>query len=134
MNQIPVACTLSGSAFRDRLARIKRVGANALLGAERHPDRAVLRFRSDPVVRAELRAIRDAEAECCSFLRLDLSEEPDATVLSISSSNPDGEFMVDELAGAFGLCPPAASAGGPDPLNQPSGSAAASSPAPRRRG
>jgi hypothetical protein len=102
MNQPPVACTLSGAAYSERLNRIQRLGANALLETERQPDRAVLRFRADPTVNRALREIRDAEADCCSFLRLDLTEGPHATVLSITASNPDGAFMIDELAGAFG--------------------------------
>jgi hypothetical protein len=48
-----------------------------------------------------LREIRDAEAECCAFLRLEVAEQQDVTLLSIASANPDGAGMIDELANAF---------------------------------
>ena len=67
----------------------------------RHANRAELRFRPGDQIVQELREMRDAGAKCCAFLRLELTEQHDATLLSIASANPDGVFMIDELANAF---------------------------------
>jgi hypothetical protein len=64
-------------------------------------DRAELRFRPGDEIAQDLREIRDAEAKCRAFLCLELTEQHDGTVLSIASANPDGTFMIDELANAF---------------------------------
>jgi hypothetical protein len=101
MTDQPVVCSLSVGAYAERLDLIRRVGAAALLRVDRRADRAELRFRPGDQVARDLREIRDAEARCCTFLRLELTEQHDATVLSIASSNPDGVFMIDELANAF---------------------------------
>lgn len=97
----PIVCSLSVGAYADRLGRIRRVGSTALLRVDRHPDRVLLHFRPGDQIARDLREIRDAEAQCCAFLRLELTEHPDATALSIASAKPDGAFMVDELADAF---------------------------------
>jgi hypothetical protein len=101
MSDEPIACTLTIGAYADRMKLIERAGREALERVDRHPDHSELRFRRDPQIARDLAAIRDAEAECCAFLRLTLDEQPEALVLSIASVNPDGAFMVDELVGAF---------------------------------
>jgi hypothetical protein len=101
MTDQPVVCSLSIGVYAERLGLIRRVGAAAMLRVDRRADRAELRFRPGGQVARDLREICDAEAKCCAFLRLELTEEHDATVLSIASSNPDGAFMIDELANAF---------------------------------
>ena len=101
MTTEPVACTLSAGAYAERLDLIRRIGADALLRIDRHADCVELRFRSEERIAGELREIRDAESRCCAFLRLELTDERDATVLSIASTNPDGAFMIAELANAF---------------------------------
>ena len=106
MSDEPIACTLTAGAYADRMKLVQRTGREALERVERHPDHSELRFRRDPRIARDLAAIRDAEAECCAFLRLTLDEQPEAIVLSIASANPDGAFMVDELAQAFAAARP----------------------------
>lgn len=101
MTTEPVVCSLSAGAYAERLELIRRVGAEALLRIDRYADCIELRFRPGKRLAAELREIRDAESRCCAFLRLELTDERDAIVLSIASTNPDGAFMIAELANAF---------------------------------
>jgi hypothetical protein len=101
MTDQPIVCSLSVGAYAERLELIRRVGSTALLRVDRRADRVELHFRPGDEIARHLREIRDAEAQCCGFLRLELTEQSDATVLSIASANPDGAFMIDELADAF---------------------------------
>jgi hypothetical protein len=101
MGTQPVVCILSAGAYAERLELIRRVGADALLRIDRHADSVELRFRPGEPIAGELREVRDAESRCCAFLRLELTEERDAIVLSIASTNPNGAFMIAELASAF---------------------------------
>jgi hypothetical protein len=101
MTHEPIACTLTVDAYADRLELIRRAGRQALERVERHNDHIELRFRHEDQIARDLVAIRDAEAECCAFLRLTLDERPDAIVLSIASADPAGAVVVDELAAAF---------------------------------
>jgi hypothetical protein len=101
MTDQPIVCSLSTSAYAERLEVIRRVGSSALLRVDRRAGRVELHFRPGDQIARDLREIRDAEAQCCAFLRLELIEQPDAIVLSIASPNPDGAFMIDELTDAF---------------------------------
>jgi hypothetical protein len=101
MTDQPIVCSLSIGAYAERLELIRQVGSTALLRVDRRRDRVELHFRPGDQTARDLREIRDAEAQCCAFLRLELTEQSDAMVLSIASANSDGAFMVDELADAF---------------------------------
>ena len=93
------ACTLTGAEMPERLAQI------AVLGRRLHSSvlsdrRAVLRFRADDDTRARATAFVAAESECCSFLRMELRDEPDAVVLTVDG--PEGaEPIVRELVAAL---------------------------------
>ena len=101
MTEQPIVCSLSVGAYAERLGLIRRVGSTALLRVDRRPDHVLLHFRPGDQVVRDLREIRDLEAQCCAFLRLELTEHADATVFSIASANPDGAFMIEELVDAF---------------------------------
>jgi hypothetical protein len=95
-----IACTLSGTELPQRLAEIRALGREALLSVEREQARAVLRFKGTPTARTELRRIVAAESRCCAFLDLELTEEPEVTVLAIAA--PAGaEPVMHELVEAF---------------------------------
>jgi hypothetical protein len=64
------------------------------------PD-GVLRFRADRQTRERLEGIIAAEAQCCSFLRFDLSEQ--GGELRLSVTGPEGaEPVTSDLVNAFG--------------------------------
>lgn len=96
----PIACSLGAEDLRRRLERVAAVGAAGLIDREDENGGHVLRFRSDPETRRGLREIVAAEAECCPFLDLELSEGGEEIVLTISAP-PDGRLVADELAHAF---------------------------------
>jgi hypothetical protein len=96
----PVACSLGVSELQQRLATIAEVGAEGLISHEAVGGRHRLRFRASTAMRERLEGIVAAEAECCSFLDLSVSEEGGELVLSIAAPE-EGQTVADELAGAF---------------------------------
>lgn len=101
MNEIPIACSLSGSDLQRRLSEIAAVGHEALLDATITADRAILFFRDDDDIKRRLQAIVAAESACCPFLQLRLGPEADGLTLAIAAPNGGG-FAVGEFANAFG--------------------------------
>src|SRR4051812_246231 len=98
--ELPIACTLAATDLRDRLAEIRAIGAAALLEVDRRGAGVVLRFRRNDSTRARLAAIVAAEAQCCAFLDLQLSE--DYAALALHIRGPAGaEPVVDDLVAAF---------------------------------
>jgi hypothetical protein len=96
----PIACSLGAGELQERLAAAAEIGAASLIGREEDGRRRVLRFRADPPTRARLEAIVTAEARCCSFLDLSLSEAGGELVLSIAAPQ-GGEATAEGLAAAF---------------------------------
>src|SRR3954469_17476204 len=82
-SELPLACSLNGAEARDRLLQMAAVGEACLLDIKANTTTSRLRFR--PEVRERLQSIVAAEAECCPFLSLDLSEEPGAVRLTIAA-------------------------------------------------
>jgi hypothetical protein len=100
-NEKPAACSLGASQLERRLAAIAEIGADSLISRAVDGDgRHLLRFRPQAGMRDRLEEIVAAEAECCSFLDLRLSDEGEALVLSIAAP-ASGSAVVDGLAEAF---------------------------------
>lgn len=97
----PIACSLGAGELQARLTEIAEVGATALIAHEETGGRPTLRFRPDPNTRRRLEEIIAAEAECCSFLDLDLAERDGELVLTVATP-AEGRSVADELALAFG--------------------------------
>jgi hypothetical protein len=93
----PIACSLNAEELPRRLAEIRAIGANALLGVD---GAGALRFRKDEATRARLEAIVAGESECCSFLTFDLRAGRDELELRITATD-GAEGLADELADAF---------------------------------
>ena len=96
---LPIACSLTATDLRARLAEMRDLGAAALLAVDRCGADAVLRFRRTGSARTRLAAIVAAEAQCCAFLDLRLSEDDAALVLRISAP-ADAEVVVAEHVAA----------------------------------
>jgi hypothetical protein len=96
----PIACALGAGELEQRLATIAGVGAGGLISRESVDDGHLLGFRASAGMRMQLEQIIAAEAKCCSFLDLSLSEECDQLRLSIAAPE-DARAVADELAGAF---------------------------------
>lgn len=96
----PIACSLGAGELEQRIAMIAQVGADGLISRDADGNRHRLHFRADPATRHRLEEIVAAEAECCAFLDLSLTEDGDKLLLSISAPE-DGQAIADELARAF---------------------------------
>jgi hypothetical protein len=99
-NDTPIACSLGTGDLKQRLAEIAEIGTDSLISREADGDRHLLRFRADADSRRRLEEIVAADAECCAFLDLALSEKDGELVLSIAAPK-DAKTLADGLAGAF---------------------------------
>ena len=96
----PIACSLDAGALSDRLAHMAELGGAALLDARIDGRRALLRLAAGGEVRRRLDGIVAAEARCCPFLGMDVTEEPGTLTLTIIG--PAGaEPVVEDLVTAF---------------------------------
>jgi hypothetical protein len=98
MRELPIACSLGAADLERRMAEIRAVGRDALLGTG--PDGS-LRFRASEGIRGRLEAIVAAEAECCAFLSLDLRDAGGGELRLTISAPPEAEPVAAELASAF---------------------------------
>ncbi len=96
----PIACSLGENELGRRLDAIAKIGANSLISHGVEGGLHLLRFRASTATRQSLEGIIKAEAECCAFLDLSLSEEGDELVLSIAAPE-DAQPLADEFAKAF---------------------------------
>lgn len=98
--ELPIACTLTGVEYPRRLAEMSALGAAALLDSELTTSRALLRFSTGPGTRSRIDAIVEAEARCCAFLEMTVTDEPGSIVLTIEGPR-DAALVVSELHDAF---------------------------------
>lgn len=96
----PIACSLNARELPARLAEMADLGRAALTDARTEPTRAQLRFAAGAGVRARVEAIVAAESECCAFLAMHVSDEPDTVVLTIEAPQ-NAELVLTELVDAF---------------------------------
>ncbi len=77
----PIACSLGPRDLQIRLDEIAELGAESLIAQETEEDRHLLRFRNSAETRRRLEALVAAEARCCPFLDLSLTQDGDELVL-----------------------------------------------------
>lgn len=99
-NDTPMTCSLDAGNLEHRLNAIAEIGKKSLVSREADGDRHLLRFRADEDSRRQLEAIVVAEAECCAFLDLSLSEESGELILSVAAPE-NAQALADGLATAF---------------------------------
>ena len=97
MRDLPIACSLDADALAERVGEIRALGRDALIAVD---PGGVLRFRATPSTRERLERIVAAEAECCPFLGLELSQERDELHLTVSAPN-EAEPVAMELVEWF---------------------------------
>jgi hypothetical protein len=99
-DDVQIACTLAGGDLERRLAAIARIGNDSLVSHEIEDGRHLLRFRGDAATRRRLEQIVAAEAECCAFLDLTLSEVDGTLALAIAAPEAARDVAAG-LAAAF---------------------------------
>ena len=87
-NNAPIACTLVGTDYAERLAWIASLNRDGLLSHERHEAALELRYAS--TVRHRVRELVRKEAECCAFLTFALDESRGDVRLTITVPAREG--------------------------------------------
>jgi hypothetical protein len=83
VTDVPIACTLTGSSFQDRLAEIAQLVRDGLRTCTRRDLDLDLHFA--PEVAGRVRDMVRKEQACCGFLTFEISERPDDIRLTISA-------------------------------------------------
>jgi hypothetical protein len=92
----PLACSLGPADQRTRRETIDRLAHDSLLGKEHIEGGARLTFARGKTTESRLRALIAAEAECCSFLRMELTDQGDALTLDVTGS-ADAQPVIAEF-------------------------------------
>ncbi|WP_354675248.1 hypothetical protein [Cupriavidus alkaliphilus] len=89
-NEVAIACTLGADDMRVRFTRIRALSARALL-SHQLDDRTLLQHFA-PQASAEVRALVEAERECCAFAEFELAKAPDGLHLTVVAPAEAGKF------------------------------------------
>jgi hypothetical protein len=100
---LPIACSLDATELPKRLAEMSSLGQAALIDAQDDATSAELRFAAGTGVRARIDA---AESQCCAFLDMTITDEPDTIVLTIEAPEDAGPVLA-ELVDTFRAQPQA---------------------------
>ena len=98
MNEI--ACSLTARDLSARLDEIAALGRSALRRTRREEAHAELRFAASDGIRDRVEAVVAAEAACCAFLSMHVTESHEEIVLKIDTAE-GGEPVLHELVDAF---------------------------------
>ena len=102
-NDPPIACTLQGGSYQERLAWIADLARDSLRSHSRQDLRLDLRYA--PEAAGRVRDMVRKEQDCCAFLDFELAETGDEVRLTITAPERAREVasvLFDEFALAFG--------------------------------
>lgn len=97
-NGPPIACTLTGQEFRDRLAWIAELARETLRSWHRND--LMLDLHYAPEAASRVREMMRREQACCAFLTFEMNEHPDEVRLTISAPE-NARTAVDALFAHF---------------------------------
>jgi hypothetical protein len=92
---IPIACTLSPTDYRARLADIAALSREALRHVERRG--LTLDLRYAPEAAARVRQLVERERTCCAFLQFDLQEDQHEVRLLVTAPPAAADAVPDLL-------------------------------------
>jgi hypothetical protein len=95
-DETPIACTLGGNDFHERLAWIAQLNRDGLQSHRR--DAMTLELRYAAAVRDRVHQLVRQEAECCAFLGFAVSESADHVSVTITVPERASEMAGDLLA------------------------------------
>jgi hypothetical protein len=98
----PIACTLDGRSFQERIAAIRALAARGLIDHRR--DGRQLRLRFDPAVAGEVEELVRLERACCAWLSFDLHRSNTTLELTITAP-PGAEDAMPEIHAVFAVGP-----------------------------
>ncbi len=101
--EVPIACTLSPTEYRDRLADIAALSREALRHVERRGLTLELRYGSEAATR--VRQLVEQERKCCPFLKFELHEGTDEVCLVVTAPPAAAEAVPELLAELTGRPP-----------------------------
>lgn len=93
---VPVVCTLSSSQAGDRLTEWSDL-QHVATSVDELSDGVRLQIPSAHA--SEVRDLARREAQCCSFLDIEITDRDQVIEMTITSPNPDGVPVVHLLAG-----------------------------------
>jgi hypothetical protein len=83
LKALPIACTLDARDLKERLASIRELARDALLGFER--EGLVLSLRYDAGSADRVRKMVQGEERCCAFLRFDVEEDGGSIMVTVTA-------------------------------------------------
>ena len=92
----PIACSLTGAEYRQRVADTGQVARDALRDRQAIPSGARLTFDETAEVRERLEAFVAAESECCPFLAMYLHAADGHLVLDVTGPDQAAP-IIEEL-------------------------------------
>ena len=95
-DETPIACTLGGNDYHQRLAWIAQLNRDGLQSHRR--DAMTLELRYAAAVRDRVHQLVRQEAECCAFLGFAVNESADQVSVTITVPERAGEIAGDLLA------------------------------------
>jgi hypothetical protein len=95
-DETPIACTLGGNDYHERLAWIAQLNRDGLQSHRRAA--ATLELRYVAAVRDRVHQLVRQEAECCAFLGFTIDESADHVSVTITVPERAGEIADDLLA------------------------------------
>jgi hypothetical protein len=134
--ELPIACTLDGTAATDRAGELERLCADALVGRERTQAGARLRFRDADGVERRVRDLVAKEEACCAFMTSTVTVVGGEVLWDVSVPE-DARPLLDDWYGLVGGAAERAVVATPVALttkstNPPSSRASQASPSSRR--
>ena len=105
---LPLACALTPNDGRSRMLRWQSLHDRAVPVAHLGGGRLEVIYRSDPGIEAELVALANAEADCCSFVKWSVTSRDGRIVLQVSApiERRDAIMPIAVLFGAGETTPP----------------------------
>ena len=94
---LPIACALDGRALASRQAALRASVLAEAASVERLADGYRWRFAHRGDLFARLGPIVDAERQCCRFLRVAMTADPDLGTITVDITGPAG--TADFLSG-----------------------------------
>jgi hypothetical protein len=100
MSELPIACTLTPEALRQRREELLPGLARRAEACDRLATGVRLRYAPSADVLTDIVKMIEAERQCCRFLRFELTVGPDLGPITLEVTGPAGttEFLASLIA------------------------------------